>query len=256
MNNNLSKVALIPARSGSERIKNKNITKIMEHPLLAYSVRAAIESNIFNSVICVTDDKRYAEIATHYGAEVPELRPSEISSATSPDIDWVKWILKRLLAHGRKYKIFSILRPTSPFRKAETITRAMDLFLDKPNIDSLRAVELCKQHPGKMWEISQGLLNPILPYEIDNIPWHSLQYAALPQIYIQNASLEIAWTKNVFEDLSISGKKIIPFLTHDNEGFDINNEEDLILAHYYIEAKKIDLQKIDKTSYFADVESK
>ena len=104
-------VALIPARSRSKRIKNKNIINFYGHPLLAYSISEAIKSNLFSRIICVTDSSKYAKIAQHYGAEVPAIRPKNISSDTSPDIEWVKWILKKLI----KIKIsnFSILRPTT-----------------------------------------------------------------------------------------------------------------------------------------------
>lgn len=250
MSKDLSKVALIPARSGSERIKNKNIVELSGHPLLAYTIRAAIESNVFKSVVCVTDSQEYAEIAEYYGAEVPVLRPREISTSTSPDIHWVQWILYALSEMKRDFKIFSILRPTSPFRKSITITRAMETFLNSIDADSLRAVELCKQHPGKMWEINNEFMHPLLNHEINGIPWHSLQYSALPEIYIQNASLEIAWTKTLLEDSSISGKNIIPFFTKNFEGFDINREEDLILARHYSKTRVAELPEIRLSSYF------
>ena len=78
-------VALIPARSGSVRIKNKNILKIQNHPLLAYSIRSAINSKLFSRVIVSTDSKKYKKIAQHYGAEVPFLRPKNISLSNSSD---------------------------------------------------------------------------------------------------------------------------------------------------------------------------
>ena len=72
-------VAFIPARSGSKRIPHKNIRELNGHPVLAYSIRAAIDSGVFDSVICATDSEVYADAARHYGADVPLLRPSEIS---------------------------------------------------------------------------------------------------------------------------------------------------------------------------------
>ena len=96
MNDNppLSCVALIPARSGSKRIKDKNIRCLNGHPLLAYSISSAIDSGVFDKVVCVTDSQKYADIAMYYGAEVPKLRPDNISRDVSPDIEWVLWILK------------------------------------------------------------------------------------------------------------------------------------------------------------------
>ena len=84
---------------------------------------------------------------------------------------------------------------------------------------------------------------------MDGIPWHSSQYSALPEIYIQNASLEICWTKTIFNMGSISGTKIMPFLTSNYEGFDINNEEDFILAESLLKAQKTSIIKIEIPPY-------
>ncbi len=227
-------VAFIPARSGSKRIPDKNIKLLNGHPMLAYSIRAAIDSGIFDSIICATDNELYAEIARHYGAEVPFLRPLDISGDKSPDIDWVNWMIDQLKERGREYDIFSILRPTSPFRLPETIRRAWDIFIKDPAADSLRAIEKCKQHPGKMWIIQKNRMLPLIPFTNEGTPWHSSQYAALPEIYAQDASLELAWTRVPIEKNSIAGDSIIPFISNEYEGFDINNLEDWMLAETLI----------------------
>jgi N-acylneuraminate cytidylyltransferase len=123
----LKKIALIPARSLSKRIPNKNIKLLGNHPLLAYSICSAIESKIFDKVVCITDSLLYAEIASYYGAEVPFLRPKEISTDESSDIEWVNWILLDIYK-DLKFDIYSILRPTSPFRTKDTIIKAFKVF--------------------------------------------------------------------------------------------------------------------------------
>lgn len=217
--------------------------------MIAYSIRAAIESGVFESVICITDSEKYADIARYYGADVPMLRPSNISGDTSPDIDWVRWILSLLEGQGREYEIFSILRPTSPFRLPVTIKNAFDQFKVNYGVDSLRAVEKCKEHPGKMWVIRNQRMLPVLPFLNDSTPWHSSQYAALPEVYVQNASLEIAWSRVVREKNSIAGETITPFCSQGFEGFDINNPEDLLLAKHYIEKDFGILPAIDMPPY-------
>jgi len=227
-------IALIPARSSSKRVPNKNIKSLNGHPLLAYTVRAAIESDVFDDVICATDSQLYADIASYYGAEVPFLRPPEISGDLSPDIEWIVWMLNALREQGRDYDIFSILRPTSPFRQPDTIRRAWQAFRSDPSADSLRAIEKCRQHPGKMWVIRGRRMLPVMPFTIDATPWHSSQYGALPEIYAQDASLEIAWTRIALENKTIAGEVIIPFISHGLEGFDINEPEDWLLAENYL----------------------
>lgn len=222
----IKKIAFIPARSGSKRIKNKNIINFNGKPLLAHTILAAKKSKIFNRIIVVTDSKKYQTIAKKFGAEVPFLRPKKISLDSSPDIEWVKFAIKKL--NLNQYDIFSILRPTSPFRTSKTIQRAWNLFnKNKKKIDSIRAIEICKQHPGKMWILKGLLMKPFVNKKINGTPYHSNQFKVLPTIYIQNASLEISFVKNVIKKNSISGEKIMPFFTKNLEGTDINNQEDL-----------------------------
>lgn len=237
-------VAFIPARSGSKRVPNKNIKPLEGHPILAYTVRAAIDSGVFDAVICATDSPLYADVARYYGAEVPFLRSSEISGDKSPDIEWVVWMLQSLQALGRSYDIFSILRPTSPFRLPETIQRAWQMFMTDSKADSLRAVEKCKQHPGKMWVIRGNRMLPTMPFTLNGTPWHSSQYAALPEIYAQDASLEIAWSRIALEQNTIAGESIIPFISQGLEGFDINEQEDWLLAEHYLKHGQVTLPAI------------
>jgi len=237
-------VALIPARSGSKRVSDKNIRPLAGHPLIAYSISAALQSGIFSSVIVSTDSERYADIAKHYGAEAPFLRPPEIAGELSPDVEWVEYALNHLRDEGRVYDCFSILRPTSPFRQAETVQRAWQLFLSQEGVDSLRAVEKCKQHPGKMWVVRGNRMAPLLPLSPAEQPWHSSQYQSLPEVYVQNASLEIAWSRVVFQGRTIAGNVVMPFFTQDYEGFDINNEYDWKLAEELIQSGQVLLPEI------------
>lgn len=240
------KIAFIPARSGSKRITDKNIKLLNGHPLMAYTIQAAIDSDVFDSVVCATDSPLYAKVAEHYGAEVPLLRPSEISGDKSPDIDWVVWLLRELNAMGRKYDVFSILRPTSPFRLASTIQQAWQSFSEHPKADSLRAIEKCKQHPGKMWVIRGSHMFPVMPFTNGQTPWHSSQYKALPEVYVQNASLEIAWSRVALEQNTIAGESVIPFISEAMEGFDINESGDWLLAEQLLIHGDVNLPVITK----------
>jgi CMP-N,N'-diacetyllegionaminic acid synthase len=242
-------VAFIPARSGSKRLPNKNIRPLGGHPMLAYSIYAAIESGVFDAVICATDSEQYAEIARHYGAQVPFLRAAEISGDKSSDIEWVVWMLNQLRSMGSEYEIFSILRPTNPFRMPSTIRRAWGQFIEDPRADSLRAIEKCKQHPGKMCVIRANRMLPLLPFTNGATPWHSSQYAALPEIYAQDASLEIAWSRVPLKQNSIAGEAIIPFVSQGYEGFDINEPEDWWMAERLLKTQSAVLPNISIQPY-------
>lgn len=225
----MRRIALIPARAGSQRVPGKNVRPLAGHPVIAYSIAVANETDLFDAVIVSTDSPGIAEVARHYGAEVPALRPPETSTPTSPDVEWVLQVDGLLRGQGRQYELFAILRPTSPFRTAATIRRALDALLALGDrADSIRAVEPCRQHPGKMWTLAGELMEPLLPQPDGETPLHSRQYQALPPVYAQNSSLEIAW-RHVLDDPvpTISGRRVAPFLTEGAEGFSIDYPDDL-----------------------------
>jgi N-acylneuraminate cytidylyltransferase len=216
-------VALVPARSGSQRVPGKNVLPLGGHPLIAYTIAAARESGVFADVVVSTDSEEIAGVARRYGASVPGLRPPELATATSPDVEWVELVLA-----DRDEDAFAILRPTSPFRTAATIRRAWDRFVELGDaIDSLRAVELCRQHPAKMWIVDGELMRPVLERPDAGTPWHSMQYQSLPPVYVQNSSLELAWRRVLDGEPSIAGTRVAPFLTEGHEGFSIDYPDDV-----------------------------
>jgi CMP-N,N'-diacetyllegionaminic acid synthase len=245
-------VALIPARSGSLRVPNKNIRKLDGHPLIAYTIQTAIDSNMFDSIVCATDSELYKDIAQYYGAEVPFLRPSSISGDNSPDIEWVQWVLSALQSQKREFDFFSILRPTNPFRSKAFIENGFKHFTENKDqdFDSLRAVEMCKEHPGKQWVIgNNGELKPVLPFYNRDQAWHSSQYSSLPTVYTQSAALEICKTEMPLKHSSISGDKIKAYLTDTHESFDINISTDWVLAEAMLQSGDVTLSKISKVPY-------
>ena len=217
-------VALVPARAGSTRVPGKNIAPLAGHPLIAYTIAAARDSGLFGAVVVSTDSEEIAAVARRYGAEVPGLRPAAIAGTTSPDIEWVRHALD-----GTDWEVFSLLRPTSPFRTAATIRRAWDAFVAVPDADSLRAVRPVREHPGKMWRITGELMEPFLPQTPGEVPTHSRQTAALEKLYVQDSSLEIAWTR-IVADGEIAGRRVVPFFCEGPEGLSIDYPDDLAEA--------------------------
>jgi CMP-N,N'-diacetyllegionaminic acid synthase len=229
-------------------VTGKNVRLLGGHPILAYTIAAARESGVFQAVIVSTDSDDIAAVARNYGAQVPFLRPAEYASDASPDIEWLEHLVTELEKRGRTWDCFSLLRPTSPFRTAETVRRAWSLFTSQEGIDSLRAVEKCAQHPGKMWIVRGQRMFPLLPFGPDAQPWHSTPYQALPPVYVQNASLEIAWTRVVRERRSIAGDVLVPFLTEGYEGFDINDGYDWMVAERLLADGLVQLPVLEVSS--------
>ena len=260
-----SAVALIPARAGSQRVPGKNIRPLAGHPLIAYAIAGARESGLFDAIVVSTDSEEIAAVARHYGAEVPWLRPAAMGASTSPDIEWLRFTLERLSDERRDFDLFSILRPTSPFRRGTAIRQAWDQLLAVHDADSIRAVELCRQHPGKMWvlesecvrppagrrpggraHVTGTLMRPLLP-QGDGVPLHSTQYAALPQVYVQNSSLEVAWTCVAMrEGGDIAGERVVAFLSDPATGFSIDYPEDWETAERMLASGEATLPAVEQ----------
>lgn len=120
-------LAIIPARSGSKGLKNKNILKLNEKPLINYTIEAALKSNIFDEVFVSTDSEEYAQIAEACGAVAHPLRSEELSTDTSPSSAFLIDILQK----KSEYDTFVLLQPTSPFRNEYHIKDAIELFNQK-----------------------------------------------------------------------------------------------------------------------------
>jgi CMP-N,N'-diacetyllegionaminic acid synthase len=243
-----SAIALIGARAGSERVKDKNVRRLAGHPLLAYAIETARRAEVFDRILVSTDSEQIAQVARWYGADVPFLRPVEYASSTSPDIEWIAWTLRRL---DERYDLFAIVRATNPFRGPEVIRRGLDQLLATPEADSIRAVELVKQHPGKMWVIDEvgRLMRPLLDQSHLDVAWHAGQYQALPPIYVQNSALEIAWTRVVEATGTREGRMLAPFLTEGYEGLNIDDEDDFARAEELVASGRAHLPAIEREPY-------
>ena len=203
---------------------------------------------MFDRILVSTDSEQIAQVARWYGADVPFLRPVEYASSTSPDIEWIAWTLRRL---DERYDLFAIVRATNPFRGPEVIRRGLDQLLATPEADSIRAVELVKQHPGKMWVIDEvgRLMRPLLDQSHLDVAWHAGQYQALPPIYVQNSALEIAWTRVVEATGTREGRMLAPFLTEGYEGLNIDDEEDFARAEELAASGRAHLPAIEREPY-------
>jgi N-acylneuraminate cytidylyltransferase len=221
----MNMVAFVPARAGSKRVPGKNIRPLAGHPLILYTLAAARQSGVFSEIWTVTEDDEIANIAQVNSGIIT--RSKESAADDAPDILWVREALKQVECDA-----FAILRPTSPFRTAETIKRAHYQFTHD-EAHSLRAVQPASETPYKMWTCV-GAGYPMMPLLSQSalLPEHSMPTQTLPKVYIQNASLEMAWAYVIPAFGTISGRKVSPFFTEGWEGFDINTEADWTEAEW------------------------
>ena len=228
--------AVIPARSGSERVKDKNLRKIAGYSLIEIAVKKALASNVFNAIFPITDSKHYMDVFVNAGLESFPLRPEETAFSESPDISWLNWWLD--VVGESTFDAVAILRPTSPFRAVSTIKEGIHLLEQHWNrADSIRCISPTSLHPGKMWTEIDGIINPLFPFLHDGTPWHSNQTKVLPKVYVQNAMLEIIKIDTIIRSKSISGGVVVPLIKQGIETFDINQPEDLEYAEYLLKTR-------------------
>ena len=142
MLNKLKILAVIPARSGSKRVKNKNIKKVFGKPLIYYSIAHAKKIKLIDKVIVSTDSEKYKSIAENYGAEVPFLRPKNISKDNSSDVDLFLHLLTWLTKNDSFFPDICVhFRPTTPIRNVNESIKAIKTLANNKNFDSLRSID-------------------------------------------------------------------------------------------------------------------
>lgn len=238
---NLKILCLILARGGSKRIPNKNIKILGGKPLIAYTIECAKKSKYINRIIVTTDSDKIAKVAESYGVQVPFRRPANISKSDSSEFDAFIHVLE-WLKENENYvpNIIVKLFSTSPFRKVESVDRAVKLLLSSPKADSVRSVCLCSEHPYKMWSIDKknNFVKSFVSIKSKPAQAHTFAYHLLPQVYIQNASIDVVRTDVIYKKRSIIGDKIIPFVMDEFESIDINTPLDFMLAQEMIKAEQ------------------
>ena len=227
-------LALIPARKNSKGLKNKNIKIINNHPLLAYSIEAAIRSKCISRVICSTDSVKIRKIANKYGAETPFLRPKKYSTDTSTDISFIKHALS-WLKNNENYKpdLIIHLRPTSPIRYISHIDGAIKKMQNSKTADSLRAVSFPTTTPYKMWTIKNNYLNPLLKIKSVKEPYN-MPRQKLPKIYVQTGYMDIIRYNTIIKYKSLTGKKILSYFVPEHTFIDIDNKFSFELAKIFL----------------------
>jgi len=206
-------LAIIPARGGSKSIPYKNIRPFAGYPLIAYSIAAALQANLVTRTIVSTDDEKIADVAREFGAEVPFLRPTEISQDDTPDLPVFEHALNWLV-ENENYKPNAVvqLRPTSPVRPHNCVDDAIRILIDHPLADSVRGVVIAGQNPYKMWHINEkGQLMPII--QVDGVnESYNIPRQELPAVYWQTGQIDVIRPETILKKMSMSGNVIYPLV--------------------------------------------
>lgn len=176
-------LAVIPARSGSKGLPDKNILPLSGKPLLAWSIDAARQSGMFDTIYVSTDSEKYAEIARQCGAEVPFLRSAEASTDTASSWDVLKEAINNYQKLGKTFDSLMMLQPTSPLRTAEDIRGAFQVMKQR---NATTVVSVCGTDCSPLWcntlpedQCMDGFLSPAALFPRQ----------ALPQYYQLNGAI-------------------------------------------------------------------
>lgn len=218
-------IAIIPARSGSKGVKDKNIRLLNGKPLLAYSIEVAEKSACFDEIFVSTDSSEYADLAIRWGASVPFLRGEELASDTASTWDVVKDTLINYKKRGMEFDTITILQPTSPMRTSNDIINGFNQMKIK---DANAVVSVCQVDHSPLWSNTlpeDGSLDNFLDKEVLNLPRQSL-----PTYYRINGALYIAKTDYALKAKSLYDNKCYSIIMSKENSIDIDDELDFIMA--------------------------
>ena len=226
-------IAIIPARSGSKGLKDKNIRKLNEKPLLAYSIEAAIASGIFDTVHVSTDSREYAEIAEAYGADEPFLRDVQNAGDSSSSWDVVREVLRKYDMSGKHFDVCVLLQPTSPLRTADDIKAAYALF-DTKKADSLTSVTEV-DHPIQ-WCFK--LDDSYSMRDFASSPYKDSRRQELEKYYRENGAIYIVSVPNIVNPLfDFYTERCVAYVMERGRSIDIDTLQDFNVAETIMKAQ-------------------
>jgi CMP-N,N'-diacetyllegionaminic acid synthase len=226
-------LAIIPARGGSKGLKHKNIKPLLHKPLIAWTIEQARQSRYITTMVVSTDSPGIAKIAENSGVPVPELRPAELATDTSPIIDSINYILDTFEKKGRQFDIIVLLEPTSPLRKAGDIDRAIEQFMKKSDTaDALVSVgEVQLEHPYYLKTIDDEVVRPFFKADDD-----CYQRQKLPKIFFPYGVIYLSKVSSLKTTGTFYQERTLPYRIERWQNYEINDSDDFIVVETMLKA--------------------
>lgn len=224
--------SIIPARSGSKGVPGKNIKLLKGYPLLAYSIKVSLKSNLIERTIVSTDSEEIAIIAKKYGAEVPFLRPWEISQDTSTDLEFVLHALEWFKNNEGNIPDYLVhLRPTTPLRKVQIVDAAVSRILTEPESTALRSVHEMSESSYKTFEMENKLLKTAFNGSLE-LDLTNSGRQLFPKTYSANGYVDVLKSSFILKNHKIHGNKVIAFET--TVVYEIDTTDDFDFIEYQL----------------------
>ena len=227
-------IALIPARIGSKGVPKKNIKLLGGHPLIAYSIAAAQLCSGIDRVIVSTDSEEIAEVAGDYSAEVPFLRPKELSLDTSTAFDYMEHFVNWLYDSNYKVDLIIHLLPTTPLRDPDVLSNAIKGF--DMSCTSMRSAHELAEPPQKMMQIIDSRFTGFFP-EDDRPEYWNLPRQTFPKAYHPNGYIDIIRLEVVRDSHTLFGRAVMPFITP--RVCEIDQPEDFEYLEYIMDKAEV-----------------
>ena len=223
-------IAIIPARSGSKGLKDKNIKELNGLPMIAYSIKAAEKSHVFDEIMVSTDSEHYRDVAIEVGANVPFLRSHETSTDVAGSWDVVKEVLLNYYNMGERFDTIYLLQPTSPLRRTEDIIGAYRL-LEQKHAQAITSV--CEMDHSPLWTMCLDETLSLKKYREactnSNMPRQNL-----PTYYRINGALYIRKIAYINNDIQLLDEMEYAYIMPRENSIDIDTEEDFEMADFYL----------------------
>lgn len=227
ISNDSKTIGLVPARSGSKRIMNKNVRNFNGKPLISYTFETAKKSSLLSRLVVSTDDEQVVSLANQYDIEVPFIRPKELADDYATDLDWIQHAVEFLEKEGWYPDYIVILRPTSPFRKTVDIDKAIKQLI-KYNSDSVRSLTKVNHHPYWMKVLDGNVAKPLIDV---GKPDEQLRSQDLPPVYRINGVVDVFKRQNL-EHGSLYGNNMGYIIIDEERSLDIDTKEDFNYGEY------------------------
>lgn len=219
----MANVAIITARGGSKRIPRKNIKEFLGKPIIEYSIKAALDSGIFDEVMVSTDDDEIAEIAKRAGAKIPFMRSADAANDFATTTDVIAEVLKQYKEIGREFDFACCIYPTAPFVTKELLLKAQEL-VEKENADSCFPIIQYSFPPQRGMVVENGNAKYKYP------EYQFTRSQDLEKIYHDSGQFYYFNAKKFEQTGKMLGDIIKPIIISEMEAQDIDNEEDWKIA--------------------------
>ena len=217
-------IAVIPARAGSSRIPNKNVQSFHGHPMLAYSVAAAMSADVFDHVLVSTDSQEYGAVARHYGAEFVQ-RPAEFATHTAGLVGTALHAVDHVASSGTKVTNVCVLMPVCPLRRAASIRTHYHRFAEKRRTFQLSVMPY--RFVQSQWALTRDADGLTAPYwGHDELKRSQL----LDPVVCPSGAIWLANVQALYEQQTFYGSPLHTELIDFVEGIDIDEPEDFELA--------------------------